>query len=136
VEEIFRSLGRRIRELRIERGFKSQEDFADHCNLHRTFVGHLENGRKDFRLTTLIKVAGALGVTMAELFTPPESAPDPMKESSTVRPKSADILLRELTSLEIGIRRVKTIVSGKSKADSQASPHKGTTKRGSRKRSK
>jgi transcriptional regulator with XRE-family HTH domain len=63
VEDYLRRLGRRIRELRIERGFGSQEDFADYLKMHRTFIGHLETGRKDFRVTTVIRVAEALGVT-------------------------------------------------------------------------
>jgi transcriptional regulator with XRE-family HTH domain len=68
MDDILRRLGRRIRELRIERGISSQETFADYLGMHRTFVGHLETGRKDFRLTTIIRVADALGATLSELF--------------------------------------------------------------------
>jgi len=68
VEEILKRLGNRIRDIRIKRGFRSQEEFADYCKLHRTFIGHLETGRKDFRLTTIIRVAEVLGVTMQELY--------------------------------------------------------------------
>jgi transcriptional regulator with XRE-family HTH domain len=68
VDDILKRLGQRIREIRIRRGFASQEAFADYCKMHRTFIGHLETGRKDFRLTTIIRVADALGTTLAELF--------------------------------------------------------------------
>jgi transcriptional regulator with XRE-family HTH domain len=68
VDDILKRLGQRIREIRIRRGFASQEAFADYCKMHRTFIGHLETGRKDFRLTTIIRVADALGVTLSELF--------------------------------------------------------------------
>jgi transcriptional regulator with XRE-family HTH domain len=68
VEEILRRLGQRIRELRRERGFTSQDTLADYLKMHRTFIGHLETGRKDFRMTTMIRVAEALGVTLSELF--------------------------------------------------------------------
>jgi hypothetical protein len=47
-------------------GSAAQEEFADYCKMHRTFLGHLETGRKDFRLTTIIRVADALGVTLQE----------------------------------------------------------------------
>jgi transcriptional regulator with XRE-family HTH domain len=50
-----------------------QEALADYLKMHRTFIGHLETGRKDFRLTTLIRVAEALGVPLSELFTGLES---------------------------------------------------------------
>ncbi|MFY9727246.1 MAG: helix-turn-helix transcriptional regulator [Bryobacteraceae bacterium] len=68
MDDILKQLGQRIREIRIRRGFASQEAFADYCKMHRTFIGHLETGRKDFRLTTIIRVADALGTTLAELF--------------------------------------------------------------------
>jgi transcriptional regulator with XRE-family HTH domain len=68
MEDLFRRLGQRIRELRILRGFTSQEKFADYCGVHRTFMGHLETGRKDFRLTTIIRVSEALGISLSELF--------------------------------------------------------------------
>jgi transcriptional regulator with XRE-family HTH domain len=57
VDDILKRLGLRIREIRVQRGFASQEAFADYCKMHRTFLGHLETGRKDFRLSTLIRVS-------------------------------------------------------------------------------
>lgn len=73
VEQVLKRLGERIRELRLERGFKSQEKFADFCGMDRTFMGHLETGRRDFRLSTIIRVADALDIPIAELFMAPES---------------------------------------------------------------
>ena len=55
-----RRLGERIRQVRTQRGFASQEALADYVKMHRTFIGHLETGRKDFRLTTIIRIAQAL----------------------------------------------------------------------------
>lgn len=74
MEQVVKRLGRRIRELRIERGFKSQEKFADFCGVDRTFMGHLETGRRDFRLSTIVRVANALDVPVAELFVEPGTA--------------------------------------------------------------
>jgi transcriptional regulator with XRE-family HTH domain len=112
VEEIFRRLGRRIREIRIQRGFKSQEEFADYCKLHRTFVGHLETGRKDFRLTTVIRVAEALGVTLEELFAGLDTGkPFKGRKGSRIQDAVFAALLRELGTLECSVQRLKEIAS-------------------------
>ena len=43
VQDLATVLGGRIRELRRKKGF-SQESFADHCGLHRTYMGGIERG--------------------------------------------------------------------------------------------
>jgi transcriptional regulator with XRE-family HTH domain len=67
VQEIQRNLGSKIRTLRIEKGY-SQESFADACKLHRTYMGSLERGERNLTLKTLMTVAQALGMTVAELL--------------------------------------------------------------------
>lgn len=67
MREIQRILGRKIRQLRIEKGY-SQESFADACRLHRTYMGSLERGERNLTLKTLMTVAHALGMTVAELL--------------------------------------------------------------------
>jgi transcriptional regulator with XRE-family HTH domain len=66
---------------RREDRFHSQEAFADHAHLHRTTVGGLEQGRTDPRLSTLLIVADALDVSVAELVeglpVPKERKPPP-----------------------------------------------------------
>jgi len=59
-------LGNRLRELRKERGF-SQEGFADHAELHRTYLGGLERGERNPTLTVLVKIAHALRVSLSKL---------------------------------------------------------------------
>jgi transcriptional regulator with XRE-family HTH domain len=110
VDDILRRLGQRIRELRVQRGFKSQEEFADYCGLHRTFVGHLETGRKDFRLSTLIRVAEILQVTLAQLFSDVETE-DQQKSAHQNRASafSAQNLLREIGTLERSVRNLRKI---------------------------
>jgi len=104
-----RSLGRRIREIRIQRGFKSQEEFADYCKMHRTFLGHLETGRKDFRLTTVIRVAEALGVTLQELFAGLETGESrPLRKVASAGKSRA--ILRELSALERSVDKLKDLV--------------------------
>jgi transcriptional regulator with XRE-family HTH domain len=134
VEEILKRLGNRIREIRIQRGFKSQEEFADYCKLHRTFVGHLETGRKDFRLTTIIRVAGALGVTMQELFTGIEGDTSGKTfggAARRIRGADSAAMLRELSALERSVQKVKEYASPETRK-SKAVP--GASKRRSRKR--
>lgn len=38
----------------------SQENFADHIGMHRTQYSFVERGRRDFRLSTLVRLAAAL----------------------------------------------------------------------------
>jgi transcriptional regulator with XRE-family HTH domain len=60
-------LGQRIRELRARAGF-SQESFADHCKLHRTYQGGIERGEHNLTIQTLMTVAKGLGVSMSKLL--------------------------------------------------------------------
>jgi transcriptional regulator with XRE-family HTH domain len=64
---LLRALGQRIRELRTEQGY-SQEGFADKCGVHRTFMGTVERGESNLSFQNILKVATALGVTLASLF--------------------------------------------------------------------
>ena len=47
----------------------SQEELADMCNLHRTYVGSVESGERNVTLKTLGTLAAALGVSVPELLT-------------------------------------------------------------------
>jgi transcriptional regulator with XRE-family HTH domain len=66
MEDLLRSLGRRIRELRLERGW-SQEKFSEICDVHRTWMGQIERG-KNISVNTLANIADGLGVTLSTLF--------------------------------------------------------------------
>ena len=46
-DELQKALGRRVRQLRLKKGY-SQEAFADHCGVHRTFMGTIEARRDEF----------------------------------------------------------------------------------------
>lgn len=60
-------LAHRIRELRHEKGW-SQEDLADVCGLHRTYIGSLERAERNFGVDTLGKLAGAFGISPYEML--------------------------------------------------------------------
>ena len=62
------NFGLRVRELRGRLGI-SQEELADRCGLHRTYVGGIERGERNPSLINIGRIAQALGVEVAELFT-------------------------------------------------------------------
>ncbi len=76
VQNVQRSLGRRIRELRTKRGW-TQEQFAEFCGLHRTYMGHVERGEKNVSLSTVLRVANGLGIRISALFGRSQEIPAP-----------------------------------------------------------
>lgn len=62
-----RRLGKAIRRLRTAEEY-SQEGFADHVGVHRTYMGALERGEQNVSLSILEKVAKGLGVKPWELL--------------------------------------------------------------------
>ncbi|WP_082505764.1 helix-turn-helix transcriptional regulator [Deinococcus sp. Leaf326] len=65
--EVRQRLGQRIRELRLAKGM-NQDEFAAAAGIHRTHPGKLENATTDPQLSTIVKVATALGVNVRELL--------------------------------------------------------------------
>ncbi len=59
--------GNVIRRLRLDKGL-SQEEFADLCGLHRTYIGSIERGEKIVTIDTAAKLAQALGLPLSQLF--------------------------------------------------------------------
>ena len=47
----------------------SQEELAELCGLHRTYVGSVERGERNVTLSTLEAFAKALGVSVPHLLT-------------------------------------------------------------------
>ncbi|AUI09395.1 MULTISPECIES: helix-turn-helix domain-containing protein [Gammaproteobacteria] len=62
------ALGTAIKEGRLALGV-SQEEFAAQLGMHRTQLGHIEQGKKDCRLSTIIRIATALDVPASSLLT-------------------------------------------------------------------
>ena len=60
------AFGKRVRLLREATGL-SQEGFALHCGLHRTYVGGIERGERNPTLESMALLAKGLGVTISEL---------------------------------------------------------------------
>ncbi|MDQ3192926.1 MAG: helix-turn-helix transcriptional regulator [Bacteroidota bacterium] len=66
-EELIERLAKRIKKLRLEKGFTSYEAFAYEHNLSRALYGRYEKG-KDLRFTSLVKVVQAFDLTLEEFF--------------------------------------------------------------------
>ena len=60
-------MGHRVRDLRTKKGY-SQEAFADHCGVHRTFMGTIERGETNLSFKNLAKLSAALGITLSQLL--------------------------------------------------------------------
>jgi transcriptional regulator with XRE-family HTH domain len=57
-----------LRQARTKAGI-SQEELGYRCELHRTEISLLERAGREPRLSTMVKLAGALDTTPAELCT-------------------------------------------------------------------
>jgi transcriptional regulator with XRE-family HTH domain len=60
-------IGQRIKQLRINQGYSSYEYFAYEHNISRAQFGRYEQGQ-DLRLSSLIRVVNAFGMTLEEFF--------------------------------------------------------------------
>jgi transcriptional regulator with XRE-family HTH domain len=62
--------------LRRSKGL-SQEALGEVCGLHRTYVGTVERGERDVRLSMLEVFAAGLGVSVTDLLTRGDDASRP-----------------------------------------------------------
>ncbi len=46
----------------------SQEEFADMCGLHRTYMGGIERGERNLSLVNIEKIAQAFKISLSALF--------------------------------------------------------------------
>ena len=58
-------LGQNLRLAREARGW-SQEELAQRCGVHRTYVGSVERGEYNITILTLKKFADALGISLTK----------------------------------------------------------------------
>jgi transcriptional regulator with XRE-family HTH domain len=61
------ALGEAIRATRLERGY-TQEAFAAHAHIDRSYYGAVERGEFNLTLQTLLRIASGLNITAAELL--------------------------------------------------------------------
>lgn len=63
--DIKEKIGARIKELRKTR---SQEDIANTAEMERSFVTHIESGRRNISIVTLQRILSALNISFQEFF--------------------------------------------------------------------
>lgn len=63
-----RAFGEHLRALRQECGYSSQEAFAHHVDLDRTYISGLERGVRNPTLDVIVKLARALDVKPSEML--------------------------------------------------------------------
>ncbi|MDX9882588.1 MAG: helix-turn-helix transcriptional regulator [Prolixibacteraceae bacterium] len=61
------NLGRRLKEIRLKKGYTNYEQFAFDNELPRAQYGRYEKGQ-DLRFSSLVKVLKAMGVSLKEFF--------------------------------------------------------------------
>ncbi len=147
VKDLLVLFGKRIRALRSERGW-SQEEFAYQCGLHRTYIGHVELGKKNISFNNLVAVSAALGITLSELFAGLEDGAGKQAEQiAAIRPTEAkggqsgkvtadmNRLLTELRVQRLTMERALATINTFIAASAKGEPVKATTLQ-SRRRSK
>jgi transcriptional regulator with XRE-family HTH domain len=65
--DICHSFGKRLRQLRTERGF-SQEDLAFKVGMDVSYLSELENGKKEPCLRKMKELSQGLGITLSRLI--------------------------------------------------------------------
>jgi len=65
--ELLISLGQRIRELRLQKGW-SQEKFASISGFHRTYIGMVERGERNISIINLKILSDAFSIELHELI--------------------------------------------------------------------
>lgn len=66
-QKFIAKVGKRVASLRKERGI-SQEQLADMVELHRTYIGYIEQGKRNPSIGNMYKIARALKVEVKELL--------------------------------------------------------------------
>jgi transcriptional regulator with XRE-family HTH domain len=62
-----KTFGATVKARRKQRGL-SQEELAERAALHRTYISDVERGARNLSLASIVKIARALGIPCADLF--------------------------------------------------------------------
>ena len=65
--DIIKVFSSNVRKYRISLGL-SQEQFAEKCGLHRTYISSIERFQRNVSLENIQKISTALGVEVYQLF--------------------------------------------------------------------
>lgn len=65
--EIKEKVGKRLRELRTAKGL-SQEKFSYECNLDRTYIASIEQGKRNVSIVNIEKITKTLNISLSVFF--------------------------------------------------------------------
>lgn len=65
--DIMVRFGQAVRNIRREQGI-SQEELAERCGLHRTYISDVELGKRNVSLENIERIATSLNKSLVELF--------------------------------------------------------------------
>ena len=88
--------GKRVKIYRIERDL-SQEELASHANMSVQYLSHVENARSKASLSTFIKIANSLDVTLNDLLY------DSIKQSRVEFEKEIAAVLKDCSDYEMRV---------------------------------
>lgn len=66
-DQVLRIIAAQVRRRRQALGL-SQEEFAERCGLHRTYVGAIERAERNITIKAVVALANALGCSPEELL--------------------------------------------------------------------
>ena len=99
MEDIKLFLGKRIRDLRKQRGL-SQEELGWKSDLHYTYIGAVERGEKNCSISTLEKIAKGLEISIKDFFDTPYRETDINKLKKEIDNKINSLSPKELITLK------------------------------------
>lgn len=88
MNEIIKTVGERLKHCRMRKGL-SQEQLAEKCGLHPTYIGQVERGEKNATIESIWKIASALELPLEVLF---EKLVGDGKQIETLSSKAYDIV--------------------------------------------
>lgn len=97
-QSLLKELGRQLREERERQGY-TQEGFAHHANLDRSYYGSIERGERNITICTLCQIALKLGCDIAH-FTKDMPTPDKKDLPAAVARKYPHIQEYDLVAAE------------------------------------
>jgi len=68
-EKFLKSFGEHLGQLRKKKGI-TQEKLADLVDVHRTYIGFIEQGKRNPSIANIYKISKALKVSLKDLFKP------------------------------------------------------------------
>lgn len=66
--QVLKAFGKRVRELRRERGW-TQEELAEAADLHENYVSRLETGEQEPGLFVILRLSAAFSIGAGDLLT-------------------------------------------------------------------